>query len=161
MYGSPGFGVVDAPPRGPYHPGMPPTSPHSPEAGPVLLAHLVAAPLPGVGDHRTEDATGFPAGGICTFEEITRPELHPDHGPLIALEYEAAEPLATHRLCELAKSIADRHELHRIEITHAIGAVPLGMPSVRIITAADLESAFISIHGLNIQGMPTQDISLS
>ena len=82
-------------------------------------------------------------GGVCTFEGLTRPEHHPEHGELVCLRYEAAEPLATRRMKILATEIARHHELHHIQIEHAIGEVAVGEASVRIITIADhREAAF-------------------
>ena len=80
-------------------------------------------------------------GGACTFEGITRPDRHPEKGELIALRYEAAEPLTTRRLEALATGIARAHGLHRLEVQHAIGEVPVGRASVRITAVADHRDA--------------------
>lgn len=76
-------------------------------------------------------------GASCTFTGITRPEAHPEHGPLLALEYESAGPLAEAILRRLAEEIAEEHQLRSLRIVHALGRVPIGAPSVRIEAIAD------------------------
>ena len=71
-------------------------------------------------------------GGICTFTGVTRPESHPEHGPLRSLEYEAYRPMARRMMVELASSAADRWPCHRIILHHSVGTVRVGERSVFI-----------------------------
>lgn len=87
---------------------------------------LTDGPVP---DARIARAAG---GGICTFEGVTRPESHPEHGPLRSLEYEAYRPMAQRMMAELATAAADRWPCHSIVIHHSIGEVPVGERSVFI-----------------------------
>ena len=126
----------------PYHSVM--TSPRNPPpaSDPIVVAEVLPGPLcqtEPIG-HRGESGLDG-GGGACTFEGITRPEHHPDHGDLLALRYEVAEPITSSRLRELAGTVASRHGLRRIEIRHASGEVAIGQVSVRIITVADHRDA--------------------
>lgn len=84
---------------------------------------------------------GHAGGGTCTFVGTTRPERHPEHGELLGLEYAAAEPLTSERLGNLARDIADRHQLRLLSIEHARGSVPVGSASVHIVAIADHRDA--------------------
>ena len=130
---------------GPYHPGMTMTPPSSATSDPIVHARIVSAPLATSSPSNHGDLDANRGGATCTFEGITRPETHPEHGDLVALRYEAAEPLATNRMKNLAAEIAQRHSLHRITVEHAIGEVTVGESSVRITTVADhREAAFVA-----------------
>ncbi|MBT8485723.1 MAG: molybdenum cofactor biosynthesis protein MoaE [Phycisphaerales bacterium] len=76
------------------------------------------------------------AGGECTFLGRTRSEVHPDHGALRQLHYEAYEPMAERSLRTLAKTAATEHGCVAIRIHHALGPVPLGAASVLVQTLA-------------------------
>lgn len=141
MYGRPRSEVGDGPAFWTYHSVMSTTPPTPTTADPVVQVRLSTGPLvaaPGSGHLENDGSRG---GGICTFEGITRPEDHPEHGRLLCLRYEAAEPLASRRLGTLAAEIARRHGLHRIDVEHAIGEVAVGRASVRIVTIADHRDA--------------------
>ncbi len=87
------------------------------------------------------DAAG--GGAVCSFLGVTRPETHPEHGPLLELVYEAARPLAERLLESLAVDIATRHGLQALTIRHAVDAVRIGGISVEIIAiAAHRDAAF-------------------
>jgi len=124
---------------------------------PTIQTAIIEAPLVPV----TQDSSGTPGssgtpapvrepsngstggGAVCTFHGITRPETHPDHGPLVELDYEAARPLADRVLQSIATEIAAGHDLISLTIRHAIGAVPVGAASVEIIAvAAHRDAAF-------------------
>lgn len=75
----------------------------------------------------------FPPGGAeCTFHGRTRPETHEQHGPLVALEYEAHEPMALAELDRLAHVALDRWSPLALRVHHALGPVPVGEASVVI-----------------------------
>lgn len=144
MYGSLEIAVEMASVARPYHSVM--SSPRHPSQAndPIVVVEVLPGPL-----RRTEPIghgveTGLAGGGVCTFEGITRPEHHSDHGELLALHYEVTEPLTSSRLRELAAAVASRHGLHRIEIRHASGDVAIGQASVRITTVADHRDAAFS-----------------
>lgn len=73
-----------------------------------------------------------PAGAECTFLGRTRMEVHPRHGALVHLTYQAYEPLARQVLTDLAGQAADRFECHVVRVHHAVGDVPIGQASVLV-----------------------------
>ncbi len=75
-------------------------------------------------------------GGECVFLGRTRPEEHPEHGRLEALDYEAHEALAVAVLERIAQDAADRHGCGRLKIVHATGRVGIGEASVLVQAAA-------------------------
>ena len=75
----------------------------------------------------------IPAGGAeCNFLGRTRPESHPHHGELVALDYEAYRTMALRTMDELARTAASIWPCLGIRIHHALGAVPIGEASVFI-----------------------------
>ena len=70
------------------------------------------------------------AGGECVFIGRTRLEMHPIHGALTALDYEAYRPMADRLLEELAQSAGTRWPCLSILVHHAIGRVAVGEISV-------------------------------
>lgn len=87
-------------------------------------------------DHPVQPASVDPfpesAGAECLFLGRTRREVHPDHGPLRRLSYQAYLPLARSSLAELARLAADRFDCRVVRIHHAVGDVPVGSASVLI-----------------------------
>jgi molybdopterin synthase catalytic subunit len=81
----------------------------------------------------------FPAaaGGECIFLGRTRADVHPDHGPLVRLSYDAYRPMALRVLESLARAAADRHGCRAVRVHHAVGDVPLGAASVLVQVASD------------------------
>ena len=73
-----------------------------------------------------------PGGAECTFLGRTRPETHPEHGPLVALDYEGYEPMARRMLDELARTAASKWPCLGVRIHHSLGTVALGEASVFI-----------------------------
>lgn len=73
-----------------------------------------------------------PAGAECVFLGRTRHEVHPEHGALERLEYEAYRPLAERQLVELAEMAAARFACETVRIHHALGEVRVGEASVLI-----------------------------
>lgn len=84
--------------------------------GPVALSAFSAFP-PG-------------AGGECIFVGRTRDEIHPEHGRLIRLEYEAFEPMAKSVLDAIAREATDRCGCLAVRVHHSLGPVPTGEASV-------------------------------
>ncbi len=76
------------------------------------------------------------AGGETVFLGRTRPETHPEHGPLLALDYDCHRPLARRVLETIACEAAERHGCRRLRILHAVGPVPIGAASVLVQAAA-------------------------
>ena len=71
-------------------------------------------------------------GAECVFLGITRPETHPVHGALVALEYDAHESMALDELTRLAEAARARWTPQVIRVHHALGRVPVGETSVVI-----------------------------
>jgi len=70
------------------------------------------------------------AGAYLVFEGIVRPLEGIE--PIVALEYEAYEPMATRELTRLAHDILARHALAAISVEHSRGRVPAGACSFRL-----------------------------
>jgi molybdopterin synthase catalytic subunit len=78
------------------------------------------------------DATPDDAGGECVFLGRTRRDVHPTHGPLDRLGYEAYEPMALRVLTDLAEQAATRFDCRAVRLHHAVGDVPVGAASVLV-----------------------------
>lgn len=70
-------------------------------------------------------------GARIRFEGVVRSsEVNPDHGgaieQLVALEYEAYQPMASQQLQQIAASVATRHGLAGIVVLHSSGRVAVG-----------------------------------
>jgi len=77
--------------------------------------------------------TGDPAcGGLVFFEGATRAETDPNHGALVRLDYEVHRSMARKQLESLAQTAANRFSAKRVAISHRIGGVAVGEPSVMI-----------------------------
>jgi molybdopterin synthase catalytic subunit len=72
------------------------------------------------------------SGGDSIFLGRTRPETHPEHGPLTALDYECHVRLAERVLGKIAADAAARHHCLALRIVHAVGPVPVGAASVLV-----------------------------
>ncbi len=97
------------------------------------LADAVATPRDGaivsfVG--RTRASPGRPAPGQERDAERFRGR------PVVALEYEAYEPMALSVLRQIAHEIEERFGVRRLAIVHRTGRVDLGEPTVAIVVAA-------------------------
>lgn len=96
---------------------------------------LYRAPLPWTDVHAF--LGGDPRhGGCVTFEGVTRAESHPEHGPLLRLEYEAYEDMALREMTRLAEEARAVRSAGRVVLLHRLGAVPIGEASVIIAVAA-------------------------
>ena len=88
-------------------------------------------------------------GGEAVFLGRTRRETHPDHGPLLALEYEAYESMALKQLDAMARETAHRHEALFVRIRHSLGRVPVGAASVLIqVVCGHRGEAFVACRAL-------------
>jgi molybdopterin synthase catalytic subunit len=72
------------------------------------------------------------AGAECAFVGRTRMDVHPRHGALVELVYEAYVPLARRVLADLAEDAAVRFGCQALRIHHATGTVPIGQASVLV-----------------------------
>ncbi|MAB72219.1 MAG: hypothetical protein CMJ54_06895 [Planctomycetaceae bacterium] len=75
-------------------------------------------------------------GGECVFRGRTRPELHPEHGALLALDYESHPTLALQSLRTIATDVVTTFGLTALSIRHASGPVAIGETSVEIVAIA-------------------------
>ncbi|MCP3906155.1 MAG: molybdenum cofactor biosynthesis protein MoaE [Planctomycetes bacterium] len=73
-----------------------------------------------------------PAGGECVFLGRTREEVHPEHGRLVRLSYEAYRPMAERVLHDLARRAVERFGCLAVRLHHALGEVPPGDASVLV-----------------------------
>jgi len=79
---------------------------------------------------RTRETPGAPAPG----EEEAAARLA--GLPVEALEYEALEPLAGRVFGQIAAEVAERFEVDRLAVVHAVGRVALGEASVVVVAVA-------------------------
>jgi molybdopterin synthase catalytic subunit len=83
-------------------------------------------PLPSLASAWTVDG----AGALLCFDGAVRPS---EAGrPIIALDYEAYEPMATRMLTRIAQELLDRHHLLAIRVDHSRGRVGIGEVSYRL-----------------------------
>ena len=118
-------------------------------ARPERILELAPAPLPPGLGRALADRLATPAdGAVVIFEGRTR-ETPGTPAPgeeaearrhagrrVLALEYEAFEPLALRVLGEIADEAAARFGVDRLAIVHAVGDVPLGEVSVVVVACA-------------------------
>jgi len=74
------------------------------------------------------------AGAVVLFEGVVRE----DEGGrrLLALDYEAYEPMATRQLQALCRDVLEKHGLKTIRVRHSVGRVPVGACSFQLAVAA-------------------------
>lgn len=92
-----------------------------------ISVEIIAGPLP---PPSPALALAAGSGAVLQFEGIVRPLE--DHRPLIALDYEVYEPMASHQLSALAAEIVRTHGLIAIDVRHSRGRVPVGACSFRL-----------------------------
>lgn len=80
-------------------------------------------------DHKNGPGEGE-SGARLVFEGIARR----DEGgqPIVALEYEAYEPMASRELERLARGVCAEFELMGLSCVHSRGRVPVGQASLRV-----------------------------
>ena len=80
-------------------------------------------------------------GGECVFLGRTRIEIHPQHGRLVRLSYEAYEPMARGVLRDLAQHAAQQFDCLAVRLHHSLGDVPPGEASVLVQVACGHRAA--------------------
>ncbi len=75
-------------------------------------------------------------GGECVFIGRTRKESDPQHGELVALDYDAYEPMARGVIEAIAREVARDHGCGFVGVRHSLGVVPVGAGSVIVRTLA-------------------------
>lgn len=83
------------------------------------------------GDSRF-DVSDPSAGGIAMFLGTTRGERRSDGVELVALDYEAFEPMAVAEIRKLLAAARDRWPIVKAAVVHRVGRVNLAEPSVLI-----------------------------
>jgi molybdopterin synthase catalytic subunit len=82
------------------------------------------------------------AGGIATFIGTTR--VHSRGRTVHYLDYEAYEGMAEQMMSELGEELKRKHELCAVAITHRVGRVDIGEPSVVIAVSAPHRAAALA-----------------
>ena len=100
----------------------------------LIDVRLVEGPLP----PSTANAEAG-TGAVWLFEGIVRPLEN--NRPLVALEYEAYEPMTTQELRRLADQISTDCNLLSIVVEHSIGRVAPGECSFRLIVTSPHRAA--------------------
>lgn len=78
-------------------------------------------------------------GAVGVFEGIVRNNLRGRR--TLYLEYEAYEPMAFSKLCELAAQMREKFAVHRMGIVHRLGRIEIGETSVLIAVSAPHRAA--------------------
>ena len=87
------------------------------------------------------------AGGIAIFLGTTRAERSPEHGALVALDYEAYEEMARQQMQDLGRRAREKWPIRRLAILHRTGRVALAEPSVIIaVSSPHRGEAFDACH---------------
>src|SRR6185436_9291935 len=109
-------------------------------------------PSPGRGRlmHLTRESIDVPAlvaearpsdGAVCIFVGVVRNEG--EGGETVAIEYEAYDEMAEMELAHVVASVSQEWPEARVRITHRIGRLEVGEPSVAVVaTAPHRETAF-------------------
>ncbi len=93
---------------------------------------IVDGPLPA---HTCEnESCAGNAGAVVCFDGVVR-RVEDGHD-LVALEYEAYEPMAEQELTRLAQDIATTHGLLAIDVWHSRGRIAVGETSFRLVIAS-------------------------
>mmetsp|Transcript_85709 Transcript_85709/g.228488 ORF Transcript_85709/g.228488 Transcript_85709/m.228488 type:complete len:155 (+) Transcript_85709:303-767(+) len=95
---------------------------------PILDIRLTDGPV-----HYEPPPDGLPTGGgENAFLGRTRSELHPVHGELRLLRYEAKASMAQKLMAAIAAEAAASHGLLFVRMVHGLGDVPVGEASVLV-----------------------------
>ncbi len=95
-----------------------------PPYDPAATAHVKAMPT-----FTLQELSG--AGAIIVFEGVVRPRE--GDRPIVALDYEAYEPMASRMLRELAEKILRTFDLLAVDVAHSRGRVEVGTCSFRLV----------------------------
>ncbi len=82
------------------------------------------------------------AGAVATFLGTVRNRSR--GRSVLYLEYEAYEGMAQETMAELARELAERHELLAVAIHHRVGRVEIGEPSVAIAVSSPHRAAALA-----------------
>jgi molybdopterin synthase catalytic subunit len=96
-----------------------------------MIVQIETSILPGAISLEPHPGDGT-CGAECVFRGRVRDERHPELGDLLALDYEAYEPMASTMLKDLAEEVAREFDLVSLRIIHATGRIALGEASVLI-----------------------------
>ena len=98
-------------------------------AEPTINIALHDGPIP-----PTPPVRASGAGAVLRFDGVVR--LTEAGRRLVALDYEAYEPMTTIETTRLAREVAAEYGLARIDVTHSVGRVPVDQCSFRLDVAA-------------------------
>ena len=103
---------------------------------PSIVAAVTTRPLDAAGAIAEVSAPG--CGAIASFVGVVRtsPAAGETNSPVVALEYDAHEELATARLEEIARAAAEKWNLHAVHLEHRIGRCAVGEPTVVVACAS-------------------------
>ena len=105
----------------------------------MIQIHLTNDPL---STHTIQSWTGSPeAGGTCTFVGTVRNKT--SDKKVLALEFEAYEPMAIREMQNIAEKAQERWPILRIAIHHRLGKLAIGdIPVVIAVSCAHRDAAF-------------------
>lgn len=83
-----------------------------------------------------KELRSYNAGAIATFEGTVRSEMNNDGRLLSALDYSAYEEMALDQMRSLCERAIAAHGLIAAAIIHRLGRVPIGEPSIAIVTVS-------------------------
>ncbi|MBX3358696.1 MAG: molybdenum cofactor biosynthesis protein MoaE [Phycisphaeraceae bacterium] len=96
---------------------------------------ILTGPLPEAPPRRDLGlGEGFEVGAVVVFEGVVRETE--DRRPLVALEYQAYEPMAQESIRKIAGDLIARFGLIAVRVEHSRGAVPVGAISFRLTVVA-------------------------
>jgi molybdopterin synthase catalytic subunit len=78
-------------------------------------------------------------GAIVTFDGFVRNQSH--NRPTLYLDYEAYEPMALAKMCEIGAQLHEKYRIHRVAIVHRLGRLEIGETSVFIAVSAPHRAA--------------------
>jgi molybdopterin synthase catalytic subunit len=113
----------------------------------IVDGALAAGAAAGTGTSQAEGGIG----AVIAFEGIVRG--HEGERPIVALDYEAYEPMASAQLRQLAAEIGLKHGLFAIDVRHSRGRVAVGTCSFRLSVSAAHRAEALSAMGEFIDRM--------
>lgn len=129
--------VAFLPPVSGGSPGAPEGTGETPQAG--VLQRLTRAPIDT--QALVKELQQGEDGAVVVFEGIVR--NHSGHRRTLYLEYEAYEPMALAKMCEITREVKQKFAVDRVAIVHRLGHLEIGEASVVIVlTAAHRRPAF-------------------
>jgi molybdopterin synthase catalytic subunit len=81
------------------------------------------------------------AGAVAQFTGIVRAKEN--HQAIVALEYEAYQPMAQNVMCRILEEIAQVHPCLHVHVLHRLGVIPVGEAAIHVtVTAGHRAEAF-------------------